>query len=65
MPGKYALCYLPIAQDDLLAIEDFIAQDSPTRALAFVDKLDERIGGLEHHPLLGRVPRHARLRQYG
>ena len=65
MPSKYALRFLPIAQDDLLAIEDFIAQDSPTRALGFVDKLDENIGRLEHHPLLGRIPRHPRLRQYG
>jgi addiction module RelE/StbE family toxin len=59
------LRYLPIAQDDLLAIYDYVAQDSPARALTFVDKLDERIGRLEHHPLLGRIPRHARLRQDG
>ena len=65
MPARYSLRYLPIAQDDLLAIYDYIAQDRPARALAFVDKLDERIGRLEHHPLLGRLARHARLRQYG
>ena len=65
MPAKYTLRYLPIAQDDLLAIYNYIAQESPARALAFVDKLDDRMGRLEHHPLLGRIPRHARLRQYG
>jgi len=65
MSAKYMLRYLPIAQDDLLAIYDYVAQDSPARALTFVDKLDERIGRLEHHPLLGRIPRHARLRQDG
>ena len=58
MPAKYALRYLPIAQDDLLTIYDYIAQDSPARALEFVDKLDEKMGRLEHYPLLGRVPRH-------
>jgi len=61
MPVKYTLRYLPIAQDDLISIFDFIAQDSPSRALSFVDKLDERIGRLE----LGRIPRHPKLREYG
>lgn len=65
MPGKATLRYLPIAQDDLLSILEFIAKDSPSRAISFVDRLDERIGRLEHHPLLGRVPRHPKLREYG
>ena len=65
MPAKYTLRYLPIAQDDLISIFDFIAQDSPSRALSFVDKLDERIGRLEQNSLLGRIPRHPRLREYG
>jgi plasmid stabilization system protein ParE len=65
MPVKYTLRYLPIAQDDLISIFDFIAQDSPNRALSFVDELDERIKRLEQHPLLGRIPRHPKLREYG
>ena len=65
MPAKYTLRYLPSAQTDLVSIFDFIAQDSPNRATSFVDKLDERIGTLEHHPLLGRIPRHPRLREDG
>jgi toxin ParE1/3/4 len=65
MPAKHTLRYLPIAQDDLISIFDFIAQDSPNRALSFVDKLDERVGLLEQHPSLGRVPRHPKLREYG
>lgn len=65
MPAKYTLRYLPIAQHDLIEIFDYIAQDSPQRATTFVDKLDERIGLLEGQPLLGRVPRHAKLREYG
>ena len=65
MPGKVTLRYLPVAQDDLLSILEFIAKDSPKRAVSFIDRLDERIGQLEHHPLLGRVPRHPKLREYG
>lgn len=65
MPVKFTLRYLPIAQDDLVSIFDFIAQDSPSRALSFIEKLDERIVLLEQHPLLGRIPRHPKLREYG
>ncbi|HTY38779.1 MAG TPA: type II toxin-antitoxin system RelE/ParE family toxin [Bacteroidota bacterium] len=65
MPAKVALRYLPAAQEDLLSILEFIANDSPVRASSFVTKLDVRIGRLEEHPLLGRVPRHPKLREYG
>jgi len=65
MPHKFHLRYLPIAQEDLLSILDWIAEDNPARAVSFVDELDRRIGSLEQHPLLGRVPRHRRLRAYG
>ena len=65
MPGKVTLRYLPVAQDDLLSILEFIAKDSPKRAISFIDKLDKSIGRLEHHPRLGRVPRHPKLREYG
>jgi len=65
MPDKYRLRYLPASQDDLVEIFDYIARDSPNRALSFVEKLDKRIGVLEQHPLLGRIPRHRKLRAYG
>lgn len=65
MPSKHTLRYLPIAQTDLIEIFDFIAQDSPNRALAFVEKLHKRIGILVQHPLLGRIPRHPKLQEYG
>ena len=65
MPHKFHFRYLPIAQEDLLSILDWIAEDNPARAVSFVDELDRRIGSLEQHPLLGRVPRHRRLRAYG
>jgi len=65
MPVKYRIRYLPVAQEDLISIFDYIANDSSDRALAFVDKLDKRIGRLERQPLLGRTPRHPKLREYG
>ena len=65
MPAKYKLRYLPVAQDDLISIFDYIAKDSPERAMAFVEKLDKRIGILEQQPNLGRIPRHSKLKQFG
>jgi toxin ParE1/3/4 len=65
MPGKYSLRYLPVAEEDLISILDWIAKDSPARALKFVEKLEEKIGKLEQFPLMGRVPRHYKLREYG
>jgi len=65
MPVKYRIRYLPVAQEDLISIFDYIANDSPDRALAFVDKLDKRIGRLGQQPLLGRIPSHPKLREYG
>jgi addiction module RelE/StbE family toxin len=65
MPGKYKLRYLPVAQDDLFSIFDYIAKDSPDRALTFTEKLDKKIVMLEQQPLLGRVPRHQKLKQFG
>lgn len=65
MSSKFTLRYLPIAEEDLISILDWIAKDSPTRALKFVDKLEEKIGKLENFPMLGRIPRHSKLRDYG
>ncbi|MDO8550888.1 MAG: type II toxin-antitoxin system RelE/ParE family toxin [Ignavibacteria bacterium] len=65
MPGNFKLRYLPVAQADLISIFDYIAKDSPNRALAFIEKLDKRIGSLEQQPLLGRIPRHQKLREFG
>jgi toxin ParE1/3/4 len=64
-PAKYTLKYLPVAQEDILSILDYISQDNPGRALAFIDKFDAQIGSLEKHSLLGRVPRHPKLREFG
>ena len=65
MPVEFPIHYLPAAQEDLLQILDFIAQDNPGRAAAFVEELDRRTGGLSRHPRLGRVPRNATLQSAG
>jgi plasmid stabilization system protein ParE len=65
MRGKACLRYLPAAQEDLLSILEWIAKDSPGRAVSFVESLDHRISRLEQRPMLGRVPRHSKLRGYG
>src|SRR3972149_9539373 len=56
MENKYTLRYLPVAVDDLISIFDWIANDSPANADAFIEKLDQQIGNLARHPLLGRIP---------
>ena len=58
---KFFVRYLPAAEDDLLGILDWIAQDSPVRARSFIEKLDKKILLLTHAPLLGLKSRHAGL----
>jgi len=65
MANKYALRYLPIAVDDLISIFDWIANDSPANAAAFIKKLDQHILGLKNHPFLGRIPRDEKLKNFG
>ena len=65
MANNYNLRYLPVAVDDLISIFDWIAEDSLSNAAAFIDKLDQRIGNLETHPLLGRILRDDKLQSSG
>ena len=48
MANNYTLRYLPVAVDDLISIFDWIANDSPANAAAFVEKIDHRIGKLKN-----------------
>lgn len=49
------LVYLPGAEFDLAAIYDFIAEDSPRAALAFVDDIRRRCEPLADFPYMGRA----------
>ncbi len=65
MPRKWTIRYLPIAEDDLVAIFDYIALHSVKRASSFVEKLDNRVGLLADQPLIGQIPQHPKLRENG
>jgi len=65
MANKDTLRYLPVAVDDLILIFDWIANDSPANAAAFIEKLDQRIGNPKTHPSLGHVPRDEKLKNSG
>jgi len=43
-----------LALDDLRAIYDYVAQDSPKYADRLMDRIIERVGVLEQHPKIGR-----------
>lgn len=65
MESKYTLRYLPVAVDDLISIFDWIANDSPANADAFIKKLDTHLLNLKTHPFLGRIPRDEKLKDFG
>lgn len=65
MESKYTLRYLPVAVDDLISIFDWIANDSPAHADAFIKKLDTQLLNLRNHPFLGRIPRDEKLKGFG
>lgn len=47
------LTFSPAAEADLMDIAAFIADDNPTRALTFVDELEEKCATLAASPGLG------------
>jgi plasmid stabilization system protein ParE len=61
----YEVRHLPAAEQDLLDILDYIAQDDPVAARAFVDRVEHAIGHLGRFPKSGPQPRDARLRRRG
>jgi plasmid stabilization system protein ParE len=65
MARKFPVRYLPAAEQDLLLIHDWIAKENPDRAVTFIEELDNAITKLAFHPLMGHVPRHARLQESG
>jgi addiction module RelE/StbE family toxin len=65
MANKHTIRYLPVAVDDLISIFDWIADDNPAGAAAFIKKLDQHIRKLRQYPLLGRIPRDEKLTEFG
>ena len=68
MPKKFSVDITATAEDDVAEIWEYIAQDNPDAATAFVLRLEEQIGTLERFPercalvreneLLGTAYRH-------
>ena len=46
-----------IAQDDLLAIVVYIAEDNPRAAMALRDEIEKKVNGLREHPKMYRPGR--------
>lgn len=55
--APYQIIWRPIAETDLLNIIDYIAQDSPSSAVAFANELRATTLLLVLHPKLGRKGR--------
>jgi toxin ParE1/3/4 len=49
------ITWTPFALDDLQSIYDYIAQDSPTYASRYIDKLVDRVDILIEYPEAGRI----------
>ena len=61
MRKKFTIEYLPIAQNDLLDIFEYIYLDNPSAVEQFVNEIDKSILKLESFPELGVVPKDDRL----
>lgn len=61
MGKNHDILYLPIAEDDLHSIIDYILIDDPVNALNLLDKFEKSISKLSRFPYLGAHPRDARL----
>ena len=74
MPKKYRVDITATAEADTAALWDYIAQDNPDAATAFILRLEEQINSLERYPkrcplipeneLLGTAYRHLLFGNY-
>ena len=74
MPKKYRVDITATAEADTAALWDYIAQDNPDAATAFILRLEEQISSLERYPercplipeneLLGTAYRHLLFGNY-
>ncbi|GJM69164.1 hypothetical protein HMSSN036_13800 [Paenibacillus macerans] len=61
MDKKYKIEYLPIAEEDLSEIIQYIMLDNPDAALSMANKLDQTISNLDIFPNSGSIPNDLRL----
>ncbi|MBP7553276.1 MAG: type II toxin-antitoxin system RelE/ParE family toxin [Spirochaetes bacterium] len=65
MDRGYKIEYLPIAENDLTEIIDYIKIRSPKKALEYLDIFNEKISKLEQFPEIGKLPKDIRLKKLG
>jgi len=58
---KFEIKYLPIAQQDLTEIVEYIQLDNPGAALSLIEQFDESISKLADFPQMGVIPKDIRL----
>ncbi|MGG6310356.1 type II toxin-antitoxin system RelE/ParE family toxin [Paenibacillus macerans] len=61
MEKKYTINYLPVAEQDLTEIIQYIMLDDPSAAHNMLNRFDEAISVLEFFPNSGSVPNDLRL----
>ncbi len=61
----YKLFYTEEADRDLVAIYNYIAEDSPERAIAYLGKIEKCVLQLRDFPNLGNGSRYAELSKLG
>ncbi|MBW8382006.1 MAG: type II toxin-antitoxin system RelE/ParE family toxin [Youngiibacter sp.] len=57
MNKKYNIEYLPVAEEDLKNIFEYILNDSPASALKILEMFDKAVTRLSYFPYLGTVPK--------
>lgn len=65
MSKKYKIEYLPVAEQDLTEIIEYILLDNPDAALSMLNQFDESISILEIFPNSGVIPNEIRLQSLG
>jgi len=55
MKKSYRVFWAAVAENDLLRILVFIAEESPSSALKILSRIKSRTAKLEHSPMQGRV----------
>ncbi len=57
MNKKYSIEYLPVAEEDLKNIFEYILNDSPANALKILEMFDKAVTRLSYFHYLGTVPK--------
>lgn len=62
---KHQISITEAAEQDLVEIVDYIANDNPSAALKLAEEIEQNILRLEDFPLMGVVPKNRRLTRQG